>query len=109
MFHEFHACQHADAPTLVLSSGLGGSGRYWADDLALLTRDYRVLVYDHAGTGRSPAVLPGIIRSGTWLSNCWPCLIRSISSAAISWAMRWAAWWVWNWPCCARNCCKVRY
>ncbi|WP_122265689.1 alpha/beta fold hydrolase, partial [Pseudomonas syringae] len=58
MFHEFHACQHADAPTLVLSSGLGGSGRYWADDLALLTRDYRVLVYDHAGTGRSPAVLP---------------------------------------------------
>ncbi|EGH44950.1 hypothetical protein PSYPI_22332 [Pseudomonas syringae pv. pisi str. 1704B] len=32
MFHEFHACQHADAPTLVLSSGLGGSGRYWADD-----------------------------------------------------------------------------
>ncbi|MCH5487386.1 pyrimidine utilization protein D [Pseudomonas syringae] len=58
MFHELHACQHADAPTLVLSSGLGGSGRYWADDLALLTRDYRVLVYDHAGTGRSPAVLP---------------------------------------------------
>jgi len=58
MFHEIHACQHADAPTLVLSSGLGGSSRYWADDLPILTRDYHVVVYDHAGTGRSPAALP---------------------------------------------------
>ncbi|WP_122499465.1 pyrimidine utilization protein D [Pseudomonas viridiflava] len=58
MFHELHASQTADAPTLVLSSGLGGSSRYWADDLPILTRDYQVLVYDHAGTGRSPAVLP---------------------------------------------------
>ncbi len=58
MFHELHASQTADAPTLVLSSGLGGSSRYWADDLPILTRDYQVLVYDNAGTGRSPAVLP---------------------------------------------------
>ncbi|RMQ12814.1 putative aminoacrylate hydrolase RutD [Pseudomonas viridiflava] len=58
MFHEIHRCQHADAPLLVLSSGLGGSSRYWADDLAALTRDHDVLVYDHAGTGRSPAALP---------------------------------------------------
>ncbi|OUM07403.1 pyrimidine utilization protein D [Pseudomonas syringae] len=57
MYHEIHRCQHADAPLLVLSSGLGGSSRYWADDLAVLTRDHDVLVYDHAGTGRSPAVL----------------------------------------------------
>ncbi|NAT58169.1 pyrimidine utilization protein D [Pseudomonas syringae] len=58
MFHEIHRCQLADAPLLVLSSGLGGSSRYWADDLAVLTRDHDVLVYDHAGTGRSPAALP---------------------------------------------------
>ncbi|RMO92662.1 putative aminoacrylate hydrolase RutD [Pseudomonas syringae pv. philadelphi] len=57
MFHEIHRCQHDDAPLLVLSSGLGGSSRYWADDLTVLTRDHDVLVYDHAGTGRSPAVL----------------------------------------------------
>ncbi|AHG42514.1 aminoacrylate hydrolase [Pseudomonas syringae CC1557] len=58
MFHEIHRCQHDDAPMLVLSSGLGGASRYWADDLSTLTRDHHVLVYDHAGTGRSPAVLP---------------------------------------------------
>ena len=58
MYHEIHGLQQADAPTLVLSAGLGGSARYWADDLALLGRDYRVVVYDQAGTGRSPASLP---------------------------------------------------
>ncbi|RRV08440.1 pyrimidine utilization protein D [Pseudomonas sp. v388] len=58
MYHEIHGLQQADAPTLVLSAGLGGSGRYWAHDLDVLGRDYRVVVYDHAGTGRSPASLP---------------------------------------------------
>lgn len=58
MYHEIHGIQDVDAPTLVLSSGLGGSSRYWADDLPVLGRDYRVVVYDHAGTGRSPATLP---------------------------------------------------
>jgi aminoacrylate hydrolase len=58
MYHEIHGLQQPDAPTLVLSAGLGGSGRYWADDLEVLGRDYRVVVYDHAGTGRSPASLP---------------------------------------------------
>jgi aminoacrylate hydrolase len=57
MFHQFHGLQTADAPTLVLSSGLGGSARFWDGDLALLGEHFRVLVYDQAGTGRSPAEL----------------------------------------------------
>jgi len=57
MHYEILGCQAADAPTLVLSSGLGGSARFWAPQLPVLTEQYRVVVYDQAGTGRSPASL----------------------------------------------------
>jgi aminoacrylate hydrolase len=57
MHYEILGCQAADAPTLVLSSGLGGSARFWAPQLPVLGERYRVVVYDQAGTGRSPATL----------------------------------------------------
>ena len=46
-----------DAPTVLLSSGLGGLGAYWKPQLAALTGRYRVILYDQAGTGRSKATL----------------------------------------------------
>jgi aminoacrylate hydrolase len=58
MFYEIHGRQNVDAPTLILSSGLGGSGRFWAPDLPVLSERFRVITYDHAGTGRSSATLP---------------------------------------------------
>ncbi|HEX8595736.1 MAG TPA: pyrimidine utilization protein D [Pseudomonas sp.] len=58
MHYEILGCQAADAPTLVLSSGLGGSARFWTPQLPALSEHYRVVVYDQAGTGRSPASLP---------------------------------------------------
>jgi aminoacrylate hydrolase len=51
LWYEWHGPE--DGPVLILSPGLGGSGSYWAPNLAAFSRDYRVLVYDHRGTGRS--------------------------------------------------------
>jgi len=58
MHYELHGRMEPDAPTLVLSSGLGGAAAFWTPQLPALTQDYRVLVYDQLGTNRSPANLP---------------------------------------------------
>jgi len=51
LWYEWHG--PAQGKVLILSPGLGGSGSYWTPNLAALSRDFRVLVYDHRGTGRS--------------------------------------------------------
>ncbi|MCM2129453.1 pyrimidine utilization protein D [Larsenimonas rhizosphaerae] len=58
MHYELQGCQSPDAPTILLSSGLGGAGSFWAPQLDALARTHRVLIYDHLGTGQSPAALP---------------------------------------------------
>jgi pimeloyl-ACP methyl ester carboxylesterase len=42
-----------DAPTLLLLHGWGVSGRYWADTIARLRGDFRIIVPDLPGSGRS--------------------------------------------------------
>lgn len=51
IYYEEHG--PAEAAPLLLSAGLGGSGGYWAPNLAALAQRHRVIVYDHRGTGRS--------------------------------------------------------
>ena len=41
---------YADAPVVVLISGLGGSGSYWLPQLAVLEQEYQVVCYDQRGT-----------------------------------------------------------
>jgi aminoacrylate hydrolase len=51
LHYETHG--RADAPPLILSSGLGGSAQYWAPNIAALAKRFHVIAYDHRGTGRS--------------------------------------------------------
>lgn len=58
MHYEILGREEAEAPTILLSAGLGGAGRFWEPQLATLAKTHRVVIYDHLGTGKSPAQLP---------------------------------------------------
>lgn len=47
-----------DAPTVMLSSGLGGLGSFWKPQFAALQAHFRVVIYDHSGTGANGNNLP---------------------------------------------------
>ena len=48
----------ADAPPIVFSSGLGGHGIYWRPQIDAFSKRYRVILYDHRGTGDSDRDIP---------------------------------------------------
>ncbi|WP_374943030.1 pyrimidine utilization protein D [Sphingomonas sp.] len=59
LYYELHGPDNA--PPLILSPGLGGSASYWTPNLSAFATDYRVILYDHRGTGRSDRVLPAVV------------------------------------------------
>lgn len=59
LYYEIHGREDRDP--LILSSGLGGSADYWTPNLRALAEHFRVIVYDHRGTGRSDRALPDAV------------------------------------------------
>jgi aminoacrylate hydrolase len=47
----------AEAPTIILSAGLGGLGAFWRPQLAALGEHFHVIVYDQRGTGANAGPL----------------------------------------------------
>lgn len=56
LYCEVHGAPEGEP--IILSSGLGGSASYWTPNLPALCENYRVILYDHRGTGRSERKLP---------------------------------------------------
>ncbi|MBP2548191.1 aminoacrylate hydrolase [Neorhizobium galegae] len=60
MHYDIHGLTAPDAPTILLSSGLGGSGAYWAPQIAALGETFRLVTYDHRGCGRTGGEVPEV-------------------------------------------------
>lgn len=50
---ELHVEEHGDGLPVLLVAGLGGSGRFWHAQIADFSREFRVILHDHRGVGRS--------------------------------------------------------
>jgi aminoacrylate hydrolase len=63
--YEIHGQEDDNAPTIILSSGLGGIGAYWRPQIDALSSSMRVVTYDHRGSGQTG----GILADGYGIAN----------------------------------------
>jgi len=55
---------HGSGPALIFAAGLGGRGIYWQNQIEEFSQDYRVIVFDHRGVGKSGPADPPFSISG---------------------------------------------
>ena len=53
-----HLAAQADAPYMVLSSGLGGHASFWNPQIRVLQQHFHVVTYDQEGCHSDSALLP---------------------------------------------------
>ena len=53
---EIYYEEHGAGPPLMMVAGLGGVGSYWTPNLATFAAQFRVILHDQRGTGRSSRV-----------------------------------------------------
>lgn len=58
MHYDIHGQTDPGSPTILLSSGLGGSGAYWTPQIDTLAKSFRVITYDHRGCGKTGGTVP---------------------------------------------------
>ena len=85
---------YADAPVVVLISGLGGSGSYWLPQLAVLDQEYQVVCYDQRGTGNNPDTLAEDYSIAQMAAELHQALGLSVTRWS---AMRSVRWWECSW------------
>jgi aminoacrylate hydrolase len=50
---EIYTETYGDGPPLFLVAGLGGRSQFWSHQIEALSKEYRVILHDHRGVGRS--------------------------------------------------------
>lgn len=50
---QIHTEMHGDGEYVILVAGLGGRGQFWSEQVHALAQRFRVVLYDHRGTGGS--------------------------------------------------------
>lgn len=88
---------YADAPVVVLISGLGGSGSYWLPQLAVLEQEYQVVCYDQRGTGNNPDTLAEDYSIAQMAAELHQALVAAGLSITRWSAMRSVRWWECSW------------
>lgn len=77
MKYEVHGRNSANMPTVLLSAGLGGLGHFWEPQIPALAAEYRVITYDHRGTGKNAGTLPAACSIGMMADDVVEVLDRA--------------------------------
>ena len=72
---------YGEGTPILMSAGMGGSGSFWAPQIATLSKRHTVIVYDHVGTARSRSGNDGV-RTIAGMANDMVCVLDHVGVQA---------------------------